>query len=531
MTVARSHPFAVRWLVATVLIFAITLMWAIASPVPAGPDEEAQLIKSAAVAHGTLIGTPVPGTITGGTVIVKVPATVYNARHRAACDYNIHLSAACTHQVVGSGKMVTVTTYEGRYPPLYYLLTGLPTLVTSAPWVLHAMRAVAALIVAVLIGLAFACVGTWGRSSLLAVALAITVTPTALYMGGVVNPSGMEIGGGILLWAALTVMVMHRSDDPPLALVVSAIAGAVALCASRPLSTGFFALIVVTFVALRPRACVALFAFRRIKIALVVSFGFAFLSGLFVLFAKSYKVEAFKISKRTTSGYVLAVLGHSERVLRQVVGAFGSPNFSVPVPILAVWFVAGFGIIVAALMLIRRRDALVLLALVLLFGFILPFVIIYSHVRTDGVIWQGRYSLPLIAGLPILSGALLGDRYRDGLRRVHGRVSAFFLVPLCFGWIGAFYWYLRRYTVSLDYNATNAFRHDANYWPPVIPAIVVFVILVIATLLLAAWVLRQAVIADRRPDVGNGPSRPGQTDRERSSSQAMSDPVSPAQPL
>jgi hypothetical protein len=522
----RGHPFAVRWAVSAGLLFVIMMMWGIASPVPSGPDEEAQLVKAAAVAHGTLIGTLVPGRKSKGTVTVKVPATIQSARRRASCDYNIYKSGACIGQVIGSSRMVSITTYEGRYPPLYYLLTGLPTLFTSAPSVLHLMRAVSALIVALLLGMAFAAVSTWGRSSLLLIALAVTVTPTVLYLGGVVNPSAMEVAGGILLWAALTVLVMQRSDDPPPTLIAAAVVGSVALCASRPLSTVFFALILASFVAIRPRACRALLAWRRVKVGLAVSLVIAFVSALYVIYAKSYEVEAFGLGKQSTSGYLAAVAGRGGRALRQVIGAFGSPNFSVPEPVLAVWLITAVGLIAVALILARRRDALVLLGLFALLGFILPFIIVYSHVKTDGVVWQGRYSLPLIAGIPILSGVLVGDRYPNAVAAVRRRIALAVLPVLCFGWIGAFYWFLRRYTVSLSGNATNAFHHGLNYWPPVIPATEVFAILVVATLAFVIWIFWEMAAADRR-----GLDGARQATAPRSSSQPMTESTNPAQPL
>jgi Predicted membrane protein (DUF2142) len=518
----HRHSFLVRWALSAGLLFVIMLMWSLASPVPSGPDEEAQLIKAAAVAHGTLIGQPVHNTRSGGTVLVKVPETISSARRRAGCDYDIEKSADCTTQVVPSSHQVTISTYEGRYPPLYYFITGLPTLFTSSASVLHLMRAMSALVVALLLGLAFAAVTTWGRSSMLLVGLTVTITPTVLYLGGVVNPSAMEIAGGVLLWAALAVMVFHRADDPPRGLVASAVVGAVALCASRPLSTGFFVLIVGSIALFRPRTCRALLRLRRVQIGAVVSLAGAFVSGMFVLFARSYKVEEFRLTPQTTFGYVSEVIGRGGRSLRQVIGSFGSPNFSVPEPVLGVWLVAGFGIIAVALLLARRRDALVLVGLVAFLGFILPFVIVYSHIKTDGVVWQGRYSLPLIAGFPIVSGLLIGERYPAALSALRRRIGFVVLPALCFGWVTAFYWVLRRYTVSLSSNATDAFAHDVNYWPPPVPAIAIFAVLTLATVAFATWIFFEGSLADRRRA---GPHHP------RVSNHAIRSSTSPPQPL
>ena len=44
-----------------------------------------------------------------------------------------------------------------------------------------------------------------------------------------------------------------------------------AMCASRPLSTAWYALVIATFVVLRPSTCRALARLRRIRVALAVS--------------------------------------------------------------------------------------------------------------------------------------------------------------------------------------------------------------------------------------------------------------------
>jgi hypothetical protein len=507
VTPLQRHPFAARFLVAAGFLFVLSAVWSLSSPVPSGPDEEAQLVKAAAVARGTLIGTPITRHDSDGVVLVSVPTTIRSAERQTVCDYLDVYVPACHVHLRTSSKLEHITTYEGRYPPLYYLVTGLPTLVSSSAWVLHAMRLVSTLVVALLLGLAFACVATYGRSGLLTFATGLIVTPTVVYLGAVVNPSASEVAGGIAMWAALTVIVMHRSEDPPKVVVVSAVIGSVAMCASRPLSTFFYALIIVSFVLLRPAACRALIRLRRMRIALVVSLAFAFVSGLWVLFAKSYELEAFPIAKQTTKGYILADLGHGERVLRQSIGSFGAPNFSVPVPILAIWLVTGFGIILAAVVLATRRDAIVVAALTVALGFVLPFAIIYSHIQTDGVIWQGRYSLPIIAGLPLLSAAVIAERYPDAVAVVLRRAAPIAIAAFAVGQIGAFYWFLRRYTVGLATDRANAFTHVAGAWTPPLPAPVLFAVAVVAAAAFELWLLRQVLTAPR-PDAPTGAGVP-----------------------
>jgi hypothetical protein len=495
----RRHPFAARFVVASTLLFAITLMWSLGSPVPSGPDEEAQLIKSAAIVRGTLIGTPEPG-ISAGTVLVTVPGTIANAQLQAHCGYKHVDIPVCGVRIPSSSTLVVRSTYEGRYPPVYYALTGLPTLLSSGDWTLHAMRLMSALACSLLLGLAFAGVATYGRSGLLTLATAFVVTPTVLYISSVVNPSALEIAGAIAMWAALVVIVVHRADDPPLPLVVTATIGAMAMCASRPLSTLWYALIIASLALLRPKLCRSLLGVRRIRIGLAVSLAFAFLSGVYVLVAKSYKLEAFPLKNHPdTTFFVLSVLGHGPKVLRQAIGAFGAPNFSVPIPIQAIWIVGGFGVIAVACLVARRRDALVLLGSTLFLGFLLPFVIIFSHVKTDGVIWQGRYSLPFIAGLPMIAAVVIAERHPSASAAVLRRLSVVTIPLLTIGCVGSFYWYLRRFTVGLAMRRANAFKDYPGHWSPVVPAPLLFLVVIVASVAFGAWLFRQTLRASGAP--------------------------------
>ncbi len=488
------HPFASRFAISTVLLFVVAVMWGLASPVPSGPDEEAQLIKAAALAHGTLIGTPLPGTKSKGTATVTVPRTVVNPilQNAIACSYSKVDHPVCTVKVASDPQLVPSTTYEARYPPLYYAITGIPWLFTSDASALRWMRVAAAAIVAVLLGLAFATVSAYGRSGLLTVATGVIITPTVLYLGGVVNPSGMEVAGGIAVWAALVVAVWHHSDDPPLPVLATLVVGSIGLCASRPLSTLWLALALLTVVLLRPAACLRLVRRNRARVAVGASLLVAVASGIYVLVVKSYEIEAFSSRASTTSGYLLAVAGHGPKVLDEVIGAFGAPDFFVPLPVEMVWLVGCIGVIAAAVLLVGGRQGVVLAVLTVVFGAVLPFAVIYSHVHTDGVIWQGRYSLPLIAGLPLSAAAMLQDRWPE-MTAVLRRLAPTAMVAWAAGMIGGFYWFLRRYTVGLDFYATNAFRRSPGAWRPPLGAPTVFVVTVVAVVVFAAWLLRQAL--------------------------------------
>ena len=111
-------------------------------------------------------------------------------------------------------------TYSGRYPPLYYAVVGLPTLVVHSTDAVFLMRLLGALLCAVLLGLAYMVLATWSQNRILAAGFLCALTPAAVYLGSVVNPNGLEIAAAICLWCSGLVLALEHRDDPPRALVV-----------------------------------------------------------------------------------------------------------------------------------------------------------------------------------------------------------------------------------------------------------------------------------------------------------------------
>ncbi len=485
---------------ASFLLTGICVVWGFASPIPSGPDETAQIVKAVGVGQGTLLGAlPPPSRHPhNSTLVVRVPGTVERSLDRKCHNYRVGRPSTCHTSVRASAGLVPTSTYVGRYPPLYYALTGSPWLVSDAAGALSAMRVIAALVVGVLLGLAYAVTATWGRSGLRLLALGAVVTPTTLYFGGVVNPNGMEIAGATLLWSALAVLVFDPSDEAPLAVVVAAVAGSVTLCASRSLSTFIFALIVAATVLVRPAKSRRLWAQRRVRFGSYGALVFALASGIYVLAARSYEVQSLRLAGHYTSvGYGAAIIGHTPRFVAGVIGDFGAPNFSAPTPVLALWAAAVASLVVAAWTLATRRDAIVLAVVVAVLGFLVPFAVVYSHVRLDGLVWQGRYSLPFIAGVPLLAAGVIADRHPRVERAALARLSFLVCFGLVAGDVASFYQLLRRYTVGLREHDLNAFALVPGHWTPFLGAVPLFSILVAFTLAWGVWLRTQAVRTER----------------------------------
>ena len=468
----RTRTFLIRTLLGVVVLLGLCATWSLASPLPSGPDEAAHLVKAGAVVEGILVGHPVahhPATVT-----VTVPGVVASIGLPGRCDYLVARPAGCILHLIAGSQPVSHDTYVGRYPPLYYAAVALPLLVSGATWTLSASRVVGGLLVALCIGAAIGVAWTWARSRLVVLAVGAAVTPTVVYLGAVVNPSGLEIAAALLVWTCLGVLVVDRAEEPPGAVVVVAVVAGAALAATRPISTAILALIVVSVVMIRPTRARLLLRATRVKVGAVVGAAAAIASGVYVLAVKSYEIESFAGKHRlglVDGAGVIA--GGTLLEIRQAIDGFGAPNFYGPLLVDLIWVAVTVGLVAAALVSSARADRWRLAGMVAVLGFVVPFVITLSHVSADGSIWQGRYSLPLIVGFPILAALLVAERRHALAARLTGW-GPWAAAALGCGQLIAFSWVLRRYTVGLvrTHGALppGAFTRPRGYWAPAIPA-------------------------------------------------------------
>ncbi|MHB1534525.1 MAG: DUF2142 domain-containing protein [Acidimicrobiales bacterium] len=473
------------WALSTAVLFALSLLWSLASPIPSGPDEPAQVVKAVAVAHGHLTGVDLPHA--PGVVAVRVPATYAElSRPSQACVYRTPSTpGGCAPRLAGSSALVRTTTYVGDYPPLYYAFVGLPSLVSAAPWTLHAMRAMSALLNAGILGLGFAAARTWARSWITAVTLALSITPEAIYQASVINPNGLEITAAIVAWSSGAILVLDHYDEPPLGLVAVFVTASIFLCASRVLSPFWFALIIAAFVIFRSAQCRQLLRWRRIQIGLGISLFAAVISGIYILAEKSFQFESFPLPKGTTTTQILTtIIGKTYSYMVGAVGEYGKPDTNVPLIAVLVWG-AGVGTLAVSVLLVaRRRDAALFAFFAAGYLFVIPFAIIFSHAQTNGITWQGRYGYPIYVGVPILAGCLVAQR-----ARVPARACYLAAGGVIIGYLIAFYWLLRRYMVGISPAYINLLAPVAHRWRPPLPVVILVAMTIGATILYGALII------------------------------------------
>jgi len=443
----RPGRFFAVCLAVTFLNFAV---WSLATPLFASPDEPTQVVHAAAAVRGEFVGRTIKSASNAMTR-VTIPE-VFAAGYPYTTCFMGHdtVPASCAPALSTSTKVVNTATYVGRYPPLYYLIVGLPSLVTVSKAAIYMMRLVSALLDAVLVSLALLAVAVWSRRRLLLVGVMVAATPTVWFLGGVVNPSGFEICAAICLWSSGLVLALEHADHPPPGLVAIVVAATATLLLARPLSPLWVAIIGILLVLLGGwRAVVGISRSHVMR----WSIGPSVACGIFVVvwIISQHSLDLLPAgvpvpANETRSHLVATIFGYTGVWIQQLIGVFGWLDTNSPLLTYFVWFaVIGFVVVLAfACASTRQLGVLVLLGSGIL---VVPVAIAYSQSHRLGVAWQGRDILPLAVGIPLMAVALFEESEVLGPRRC--RVATILCVGMGVADVAAFVEALRRYTVGV----------------------------------------------------------------------------------
>lgn len=495
----RRRRLVGTWAVSTGILFTLCALWSLATPIGAAPDEPDQIVKAAAVARGELVGRRVPGKPEAVTA-VTVPQSFAGDANVANCiAFRPQIPAGCDHGLRGSARPTRATTIVGRYPPLYYAVVGLPTVSWHTDVAVYLMRLLGALMSALLLGLALAVASVWARSRLLVAAVALAATPMALFLGSVVNPSGLEISAAICTWTAGLVLVLDRAEHPRLPLVVATTGAAIVFVCSRDLSPLWLGVAGLSMVALAPTSLVVLARQRAVRIGALVVVVATMASVAFVVVAHSLAVYpgGLKVSPTLSElGVLDKALGRSDQLVHQFVGVFGWVDTPSPSEVTAAWLVLLGVVVLIGLLTSRARHRAVIVGLAVL-SVVLPTAIMVSHARTDGIVWQARDGFPLYVGAILVSGAVAGRRRGSGAAVRSpwwsgvGAMSVLG-VAVALGQAADFVWALRRYTVGQG-ATLDPFAVVRGGWSPPGSAELLVVLAVLAAGGYGWWVARLAL--------------------------------------
>ncbi len=488
------------WWVSFALFVVVTGCWALATPIFGSPDEPAHAIRAVSVVRGQVLGDeprhepPNPFSLVPhglrGSLAVRIPAVWAKWENVDCYIFRKEVTADCLSFAGRDDRDATVYTTAGRHPPAYYAVTGIPSLVwPGGAGAVYLMRAVNVLLTSALLASAVLTVRRTRVPRLGAIGLALAVTPMVLFLSGTVNPSGLEIAAAIALWAGLAVLLREAAKQVDSRLVTRVGVAATVLVLVRSISP-FWALgiaLVLCLVASRA-ALRNLLEARVARIWAAVVAAAALAQAVWVLVVGTLDATAFSTSKVSDSTSQIArnVVGKEFRLLREMIGFFGWLDTPAPALTRVLWLFALSGAVVLAVAFGRSAYARAIFAALAL-TVVVPAITEGLAARDAGYYWQGRYTLPIAVGVPILAGLALSERR---LEIPHtGRWVVVAGTSIGVAHVAAFGQALRRYTVG--YDGTVLFFTQARWHAP-LPALLLLIVFALGIVSLLAWLVGPA---------------------------------------
>ena len=456
------------------VLFVTTAAWSLASPLASGPDENAHMVKAAAVVRGELLESSSDGACTG---VVDVPY-LYAALMNAPDCYAFHEDrpADCSGALptgAQAAKAAQAPTWVVRNNPLYYWVVGLPSLLPAGPAAPYLMRLVSAALASLVLAWGFRAVAEVSRSSMPVLGLLTAITPMAIFLNSVVNPSGLEISAALALWVCLLALV--RDPRPELLTVRAAGVAVVSLVYvnARGLSPLYVAVTVVLVALVGPwRSFWGVVTDRRtwpwlglVAVGTAAALAWTMHAGTLAAGGASHPELTFlNTAKRTfvqTSDYLTVAIGR-----------FGWMDTSMP-SVAYLGFAALIGLpILLVLASARRRDVLALLV-VGGTAVMLPVLVQAWQARNVGFIWTARYSMPLYVGVTATAGFIGRDTLAGMASTLRRRLTTIVAIGVAMGTVFAFLINLRRYTVGDLGSWSRIF--DGPWRPPVSGALLLLI--------------------------------------------------------
>jgi Predicted membrane protein (DUF2142) len=493
-----------QWLVSFLLFSLLSGCWSLASPLFSGPDEPAHVVDAAAVVRGELLPP-----IRGGVAQVRVPAIFGSAGAVPVCYvFRTDVPASCAGRLTGSTAPAGVPTAAARYPPLYYVIAGLPTITFPSEMGVRMMRLLSTLVCAGFLAGALSAAAALRPSRWLVVGVAVAVTPMVLFLGGTVNPNSLEIAAAVCLWACGLALAASPLRSAVPGLVAGAGGSACALVLTRGLSPLWLGCIAaMLFVVAGRSRLVELsrrFDVRRWMLAVALA---SLVAVVWVRLAGTNHVDTSVVKFPTTQAAALrALLEGTDGKLRQMIGTFGWLDAPASTLTYYLWFFA-VGMLVLMGLGVGRPRVQATIGVLMVAVVVLPVFLEYQVVRYLGPVWQGRYTMPLAVGVPLLCAYALTGRVTTGrssarAESVEPRLAGAVVWLLAVGHIAAFLWALRRYTVGGG--LTHKLDLFAGRWQPPLSATGLSLVFAIAVVGYVGWL--RYLLACTEPAAEPGPA-------------------------
>jgi hypothetical protein len=486
----RSSPRG-QFLVTFVLVAALTGLWALATPLFANADEQAHVVRAASVARGELVGKTPRSKLLKGYTFVRLPAIYDDAgRHLNCFARRANRDASCDTFKGSESRTKEVITEAGRHPPAYYAVVGGVSRVwPRAAGAVYLMRLTTVLITALFVAFAVRALSRMASPRIALAGLAVALTPMVLSFGSSVNPTALETAAAIATWACGLVLVCElRAGKPPdRGLVVQLGIAASALVLARQISMFWLAFIAVILAGILGKE--ALFRLWRVPLARLwgaIVAGCAAAQLLWILLANGLDLSVPIGFEPTLSNdeLIRETVGRVGTFYLEMLGNLGWLDTTLPGVTYFLLTVALGALVVLAIAIGIRSYVIGMLAAIVI-TVVTPIVLEVWQYNEYGLYWQGRYTLPVAVGVPLLAVfALQSDAGRRVLLR--GWFMPALGAMLVMAHVLAFYQALRRWSDGADGPVLYWLHPD---WTSIVPQFLLIVAYGAVFVVFVTWLL------------------------------------------
>lgn len=435
-------------LLAFASIWLVAISWSLASPLLSGPDEPAHLKRAYSLGRGEVLGpdsAPTPGTI-GTPTVVELPRSLGDWLSRVVCFAGQSDTLATCDPGMGSERGdADYATAAGRYPPLYSLPIAVPLVASPTQTGVYGARLVGAALFAALIAASVTLTLRTPRPWLL-VGVFAALTPMTWFLAGTVNPSSLEIAAAITLWVGCLIAVDEFEANGTTRSVTAVVVAVAGSCLALTRGLGPLWLVITLAFAMGVALVIRIrgvLGDRRLRYCGAVLVGSATVATAWIIGSRTLEVE--QTYAELSSRDVVAAAWHQVITYwRWIFGTFGWLDTNPPDLVPIGWAAAWILLLAISFSLADRWMRLLIVALIGA-GLFLPIVLQAQQWNAVGPAWQGRYSLPLLVGVPVLSGWVID---RSDVADVLASLRRTLVAGLGTLHIVAFYAGIRRYAVG-----------------------------------------------------------------------------------
>ncbi len=472
-----------------VVIAGLSMTWSLATPLFDGPDEYAHAARAYAIFSGELV--PPSGTSTRAGDLIPTPASFdrQEFRYPRCLIARPEATPNCLPPVVSAHGEHRAPSSAGRYPPLYYVMVGLPLKLFPGTFGgLLLARLLSALLSAMFLASAVLSAFQSKYSSCLLAGLVVAIPPEVLYTNGVVNPSAFEVSAAIAVWMAGLVLVTERDTRGDWRLMARLGVASLALVAVKASGPLLLLLIAMVLLALAKPSRLLLLARDRTFIGWGATVGLAAVGSVaWTLLVHPNSLDPTRHVRALggTAKLVRTSIGLWDGWARQMVGNFGYADLPAPQLTHYVWLLLVGALLVAAAVASSPRLA-VALAVLLTIVLVAPVIGSTLIARSIGFGYQGRYTLPVAVGLPLLAALAVGTRLSGSA--VQRRLLVVVTALAGTAHLAAFSYVLHRFAVGQS-GPLIFWTHPL--WSPVLPP----ALLLLTQLALVASAVALAAVA------------------------------------